>query len=183
MIIDFITSNEHKFREINAFLSKGNVQIRWIREKYEEIQENTTESISKNSAEKLSLTRKEPFFIEDTGLYIDSLGGFPGPYSAYVSGTIGNSGILNLLQGKERSANFLTVVAYWDGKSVHTFSGKIEGKITDRVRGNNGFGYDPIFQPDGSEMTLAEMEIVEKNKNSHRILALKKFLLFLKSED
>ncbi|MHB1441031.1 MAG: XTP/dITP diphosphatase [Cuniculiplasma sp.] len=179
MNLDFITSNEHKFREISRYLEKTGIECKWIRTSYEEIQADTTEEISRDSAEKISGKRSGKFFLEDTGLYIESLRGFPGPYSSYVLRTISNRGILNLLNGMDRSAHFLTVISYFDGSQVRTFTGKLEGHISMESRGSTGFGYDPIFIPEGNDRTLGEMDVEEKNRNSHRINALKKFIDFL----
>lgn len=183
MKLDFITSNKHKYEEISAYLSERHIECRWIHESYEEIQGDTTEEISRDSAMKLSRQRSEPFFMEDTGLYIHALKGFPGPYSSFVAKTIGNTGILKLMDNMERSANFLTVISYWDGKQIHSFEGSIDGEITNEIRGNNGFGYDPIFMPSGSKNTLGEMDISQKSRFSHRINALDKFLFYLKSKE
>lgn len=147
--------------------------------KYEEIQADTTEEISQDSARKLISKIGAPFFIEDTGLYIISLRGFPGPYSSYVQSTLGNQGILLLMGGKDPTAFFLTVITYFDGKRLHQFPGKLQGKISSDARGEKGFGYDPIFIPAGHKMTLAEMSIEEKNKISHRSIAVREFLRFL----
>jgi len=177
-MIEFISSNRHKFMEIKARMDECSIGITWVKMKYEEIQADTTEEISLDSAKKLSSFRGKPFFIEDTGLYITSLNGFPGPYSSYVSKKLGNSLVLRLLED-ERSAVFLTVITYWDGRSFFQFSGKLEGEISMVERGHNGFGYDPIFIPRGKEITMAEMTIEEKNEISHRAMALNKFIEFL----
>lgn len=176
MKLDFITSNKHKFEEISAYLNERHIDCNWIEETYEEIQGETTEEISRDSAVKLSMKRKDPFFMEDTGLYIHALKGFPGPYSSFVAKTIGNRGILDLLHNRERGATFLTVISYWDGKHILSFKGSIDGEIALEARGNNGFGYDPVFIPSGSQITLAEMDMNTKNRFSHRINALENFL-------
>ena len=179
-MIEFISSNRHKFVEIKTRMDECNLGITWVRMKYEEIQADTTEEISLDSAKKLSSFRGKPFFLEDTGLYITSLNGFPGPYSSYVSKKLGNQLVLKLLDD-ERSAVFLTVLTYWDGRSFFQFSGKLEGKISLVERGKNGFGYDPIFIPKGKDLTLAEMTVEEKNEISHRSRALNKFIEFLRT--
>lgn len=173
----------HKFNEISSFLGNRGIECQWVKMKYEEIQGDTTEEISRDSAMKLSRQIEEKFFLEDTGLYINSLNGFPGPYSSYVSRTIGNLGILDLLRNKERSAYFLTVISYFDGEKILTFQGKEDGKIAEEEKGKTGFGFDPIFIPENCEKTLAEMSIEEKNQHSHRINALKSFIRYLGIED
>jgi XTP/dITP diphosphohydrolase len=172
-----VTSNEGKYREVRAIGKKYGINVGWMRMEYFEAQGNDLEEIAKISAELLSEKFQSPFFIEDSGLFIDSLNGFPGPYSSYVFKTIGNEGILKLMKDVEdRSAHFLAVVAYWDGEKVHTFSGRVDGRITDEMRGCEGFGYDPIFEYEGR--TFAEMG-EEKNEYSHRRKAIEKLFSWL----
>jgi len=117
---------------------------------------------------------KIPLVVDDTGLFIDALKGFPGPYAAYVLNAVGNAGILKLMEGlPDRSARFTTAIAFADEGGVHVFKGTIEGRITQAPRGGGGFGYDPIFDAGGK--TLAELSIVEKSRISHRARALAAF--------
>jgi XTP/dITP diphosphohydrolase len=111
-----------------------------------------------------------PYIIEDTGLFIECLDGFPGPYSSYVLGTIGLEGILKLLSNVEnRKAYFKSVGVVAINKSIlKIFRGILKGYIAYEKRGRYGFGYDPIFMPEKMEKTLAELSIEEKNKISHR---------------
>ncbi len=130
-------------------------------------------------------------FADDTGLEVEALGGAPGVYSARYAGGEGHDSEANMkkllheLQGKDnRRARFRTVVAYipegHDGASL--FEGVCPGEITAEKRGAEGFGYDPIFRPDGYEMTFAELGNGTKNKISHRAKAVEKFAAFLKSK-
>jgi XTP/dITP diphosphohydrolase len=183
MKINFITSNGGKFKEVKDYLERRGIECQWLKESYEEIQADTTEEISSNSAKKLSFKLKDKFFIDDTGLYIESLKGFPGPYSSYILKTIGNTGILELLKNKDRKAYFLTVISYFDGKCIRSYSGRVDGVISETPTGTNGFGYDPIFIPSDSKISLAEMTLEGKNNHSHRIKALKLFLKDLGLED
>jgi XTP/dITP diphosphohydrolase len=127
---------------------------------------------SKYAFEKIS----KPIIVEDDGLFIDELNGFPGQYSSYSFNTIGNDGILKLLvNSKSRTAYFKSVFVFYDGKIMQNFLGDIKGKITHRPLGN-GWGYDPIFIPDGSEFTFAQLQEQNRKANySHRTQALKKF--------
>ena len=112
--------------------------------------------------------------VEDDGLFVDSLSGFPGQYSSFVFKTIGNDGILKLLAGSaKRSAYFLSLIAFYDGRILSISEGRVNGKITDRIT-EGGWGYDPIFVPDGTDLTFAELE-KNKNEYSHRKRALEKF--------
>ncbi|MCS7144376.1 MAG: XTP/dITP diphosphatase [Archaeoglobaceae archaeon] len=175
----FITSNEGKFREAKALAEKFSIQIEWIRMEYEEPQGFELEEIAKKSAEILAKRIKEPFFIEDSGLFIEALKGFPGPYSSYVFKTIGNRGILKLMSGIEnRKAYFKAVIAYFDGSEINTFEGLVEGEIATEIRGDKGFGFDPIFLY--GDRTFAEMG-EEKNLVSHRRKALEKFFRKIKN--
>ena len=119
--------------------------------------------------------------MEDAGLFIDALSGFPGPYAAYVYKTIHNSGILKLMENvADRQAKFQSVIAYCDETlcEPECFDGESKGEITTTERkqqGKSAFGFDPIFQPNGSSKTFAEMTIEEKNGYSHRAMAIRKF--------
>lgn len=117
---------------------------------------------------------KTPLIVDDTGFFIDALNGFPGPYAAYVQNTIGNSGVLKLMEGcEDRSARFVTAIAFADAGGVRVFKGTIEGRVAQASRGEGGFGYDPIFET--GEKTLAEIPLEEKSRISHRARALAAF--------
>lgn len=115
-----------------------------------------------------------PVIVDDTSFSIDALNGFPGPYAAYVLRTIGNSGILKIMEGMtDRNAHFTTVISFMDERGIQDFYGTIHGRIVTEPRGKGGFGYDPIFETEGR--TLAELMPHEKNSISHRALALTAF--------
>jgi XTP/dITP diphosphohydrolase len=179
-LIKFVTSNEHKYKEISSIFSAHDIEIEWVKMKYEEIQADTTEEISLDSCKKLQSLIEGTFFMEDTGLYISSLKGFPGPYSSYVNSTIGNRGILSLL-GSERMAYFQTVISLSYRGSVYQFSSTLPGSISTEVRGKYGFGFDPVFIPEGEELTLAEMDPARKNTISHRRRAAEKLIDFIRT--
>jgi len=169
----FVTSNEGKYKEVKNIGKKYGIEIKWKNTKYLEPQGSDLVEIAKKSAELLSNELKEQFFIEDSGLFIKALNGFPGPYSSFVFKTIGNEGIIKLMNGiKNREAYFLAVIAYFDGNKVHTFTGRVDGEISEEVRGDKGFGYDPVFLY--GDKTFAEIGD-EKNEVSHRKRALEKF--------
>ncbi len=127
----------------------------------------------------------KPCLADDTGLEIASLAGRPGVYSARYAGLppdpIKNmEKVLSELEGKDnREARFRTVLSYFDGSAYWEFEGEIRGQITGSPRGKQGFGYDPIFVPEGYEKTFAEMEARQKNALSHRSRALEKFQNFI----
>ena len=178
MEVLFITSNEGKFREAKSIGEKYGIKVEWLKEEYLEPQGKDLEEIARKSAEMLAEKIKKPFFIEDSGLFIEALKGFPGPYSSFVFKTIGNEGILKLMDGVEnRRAFFLAVVAFFDGKNIRTFTGRVDGEISTEMRGDKGFGFDPIFLYEGR--TFAEMG-EEKNEVSHRRRALEALFSYLK---
>lgn len=170
-MITFVTSNKHKFDEVKPLFNKAGLELQWNHLKYEEIQADTTEEVSSDSCRKLQNLVNGDFFIEDTGLYIEDLHGFPGVYSSYVQKTIGNAGVMKLLSGKASRAVFKTVITLSEKGALMQFSGNLDGKISDSEIGSRGFGYDPIFIPDGLEKSLGELETEEKNRISHRFKA------------
>jgi len=175
MTLYFATGNASKVREIKAILQELPLTIVQVDAKGEEIQSDFLEEIANESAYRASNNRKLPLFVEDSGLFIDALRGFPGPYTSYVFKTIGLSGVLSLMQGVDRRrAVFCSVVSFCrpEGKPV-SFVGEAMGRIAISARGNNGFGFDPIFEPEeGDGRTFAEMKMVEKNSVSHRTKAV-----------
>ena len=157
----------------------------------QEIPENE-KTIKKNAmfkAKFVNIQTGKNVFADDTGLEIDSLNGEPGVYSARYSGVDRNSDknielVLRKLKNKaNRNSRFKTIISLIiDGKSVN-FEGVVEGKITKEKRGSNGFGYDPIFQPNGYASTFGEMSLKEKNKISHRSIAINKMVQYLKENN
>lgn len=168
-MIDFVTSNKGKYTEAQAIF--GDLVQRDIG--YAEIQADTLEEVALYGMNEVALRLKGPVMLEDAGLFVQALRGFPGVYSAYVQKTIGNAGILRLMEGeKNRSAYFRSVVAYAEpGMQTMIFSGEVHGQIGFEARGNQGFGYDPIFYVDG--MSLAEIDLEKKNQISHRAKSMR----------
>lgn len=174
MIIYFVTGNEYKYREASSILSKYGINVLMERAlKKIEIQSDDVEDIVRYSLDLICNKTTNYLVIEDDGLFIKALGGFPGPFSAYVYKTIGLNGILRLMSDvKERDAYFKSVVGLCtpNGKS-HLFTGVVEGEISKDIRGSAGFGYDPIFIPKGFNKTFAELGLEIKNSISHRARA------------
>ena len=170
----FVSSNENKFQETERILSNFGMQINFFKTTLEEIQSNNLNDIAEQKAINAYEIVKKPIIIEDDGLFIDSLNGFPGPYSSYVYDTIGNKGIMNLLENCEtRDAKFASIIAYCDSEcDVKLFESSIPGKISSTIE-KGGWGYDPIFIPDGESKTYANVS--DKDKFSHRSAALTKF--------
>jgi XTP/dITP diphosphohydrolase len=177
-----VTSNLGKYAEYKEILERAGIRLELIHMSYPEEQLESIEEVAEHSAYYLKGVVETDFFIDDSGLFIDSLGGFPGVYSSYVNKTIGNSGIIDLMKGKrDRRAEFRTCIAYYD-VTLHLFTGKTRGSISEESKGKNGFGFDPIFVPDGLTATYAEMTLEEKDSISHRSKATVAFLEFLKKK-
>jgi XTP/dITP diphosphohydrolase len=185
--IFFATNNINKFNEARMVFAEYKTAVGMLRVKTLEIQSESLEEIAKTSVIDAFKRCHLPVIVEDAGLFVDALNGFPGPYAAYVYKTIGNSGMIKLMENiEDRQATFQSVIAYYSAasKSPICFEGEAKGEITLKERmGNNksGFGFDPIFKPESSNKTFAEMEIVEKNKHSHRAKALRGFAEWYKA--
>ncbi|MEE8359270.1 MAG: XTP/dITP diphosphatase [Candidatus Hydrothermarchaeales archaeon] len=176
-MIYFMTTNEHKFREAREIFGRHGEEVEWLSQGYGEIQGETLEEVVKAA---LKGIEKAPVMIEDAGLFIEALNGFPGVYSRFIEDTIGNEGILRLLKGNDnRDAAFISVVGYKDEEGEdRLFKGEVKGRISEEIRGKAGFGYDPIFIPLGEERTFAE-DMGMKNQLSHRKRALEELVKFL----
>ena len=170
----FASSNEHKFQEAERILANLGMQINLFKTTLEEIQSNNLNDIAEKKAINAYDLIQKPVIIEDDGLFINTLNGFPGPYSSYVYDTIGNKGIMDLLENsKVRDAKFVSIIAYCDSDcDVKLFESSIPGKISSIIE-KGGWGYDPIFIPDGESKTYANVS--DKDKFSHRAAALTKF--------
>jgi XTP/dITP diphosphohydrolase len=180
-VVFFATGNVHKFNEVRSILTELDIAVGMLRVKDTEIQSVSIKEIAQTSAQDAFNRCRLPVIVEDAGLFIGALKGFPGPYAAYVYKTIGNRGVLKLMEDVEaRKAVFRSAIAYCDSnvEELVIFEGEAEGEITVNERvgsGKSGFGFDPIFQPDGSAKTFAEMTLEEKNGFSHRANAISKF--------
>lgn len=190
MQIVFATNNQNKLREINHILGNCFQLLSLSDLKIEDdIPENepTLEGNALHKARYIYRIVKMDVFADDTGLEIDTLNGKPGVHSARFAGESKDSNaniekVLALLgSSTDRSARFRTVIALVaDGKEF-LFEGTVEGRIINEKRGNEGFGYDPVFVPEGSDKTFAEMPLSEKNLISHRARAFEKLRKFLLS--
>lgn len=171
----FVTSNPGKAREAAEILGEDVERVDYD---YAEIQSDSLVEIAAEGARDAYDELGEPCFVDDSGLFVESVDGFPGPYSSYVYSTLGVEGLLRAIEGiEDRSARFDCAVAYHDGENVHTFEGTVRGCVTHEQRGEGGFGYDPVFrvEEDGKGRTFAEMDPEEKNDVSHRRRAFEAF--------
>jgi XTP/dITP diphosphohydrolase len=186
----FATNNRHKLDEVSHKIGNHFELLTLNDIGCTEDIEETGSTFEENAAIKSKYVYNKYHlncFGDDSGLVIDALDGEPGVYSARYAGEHGNHAanikkVLTKLEGVEnRKARFVTVISLiWDGKE-HVFEGTVEGTIRYETEGTGGFGYDPIFQPDGYDVTFAEMSMDEKNKISHRARAMEKLIAFLKS--
>ncbi len=183
-MLRFVTTNEGKLTEAQSYLETPIEQGDYD---YTEIQADEPTPIAVDGARKAFKHFETPVLVDDAGLYIQGVGGFPGPYSAFVEETIGIEAVADLaITADARQAAFRSVIGYattesvptpdagtvhavGDGLTVVTFEGRVEGRIV-RPRGDGGFGYDPIFEYEGQ--TLAERSTAAKNAISHRGRAL-----------
>ncbi len=168
----FASSNKNKYREAKKILNNFGISVGFFNCELKEIQSDLLKDIATQKVIDAFRQCKKPVIIEDDGLFIDSLGGFPGPFSSYVFRTIGNKGILKLVR-VNRNAKFQSIIAFCDKKKKPIlFDAKVSGRISKNLK-SGGWGYDPIFIPSGKSKTFAEL--TNKNELSHRYYALKKF--------
>ncbi len=185
----FATANQHKLEEIAAMLS-GDIRIKSLSDVgFSGDIPETEATLEGNALQKVRYIHQRygvPCFADDTGLEVEALDGAPGVYSARYAGTEGSSEargkanvakLLRELAGKSnRNARFRTVIAYIDSDNrEHLFEGIVTGSIPEEPEGEEGFGYDPVFVPDGYDVTYAQMSLCEKNLISHRAKAFQKF--------
>lgn len=189
MELIFATQNEDKVKEIQK-LMPSYIVVKSLKAIgcTDDIPE-TQETLEENAIQKAQYIVEKyniNCFSDDTGLEVTALNGAPGVYSARYAGPTKNSDdnmqlLLNELKDKEdRSAQFRTAIALIIDGKTQTFEGTVEGEIRKEKAGAEGFGYDPIFEPEGRGVTFAEMPLSEKNEISHRARALKKMIQFLK---
>ena len=189
MQLIFATNNLHKLEEVTAIVP-DKYTIRSLKdlgfegdipEPYETIEENAIGK-ARFIYEKFGV----PCFADDTGLEVEALNGQPGVYSARYAGEncSFSDNVIKLLKElngiSNRKACFRTIVAFIDGENQYVFEGRIDGTISTKPSGEKGFGYDPLFIPNGYSTSFAEMSAEIKNSISHRFLAVKKFVDFLK---
>jgi XTP/dITP diphosphohydrolase len=184
----FATNNAHKLAEVRAILEPEFTIVSLKELNCNEDIPETADTLDGNALLKATYIHDKfglDCFADDTGLEVEELGGEPGVYSARYAGEENNaynnmSKVLSLLKEKtNRKACFRTVIALKIGESTFFFEGKIDGEITSLPRGESGFGYDPIFVPEGYVLSFAQLSAEEKNKISHRALAVNKLIEFL----
>ncbi|MCF0236590.1 MAG: non-canonical purine NTP diphosphatase [Bacteroidaceae bacterium] len=185
------TNNEHKLREITAvvgdqfeILSLADLKC------YDDIPE-TADNLTDNALQKARYIHQRyglDVFADDTGLEVVALGGRPGVHTAryaYPDRNDPEANVAKILREMEgatdRRAQFRTIIALIKDGQEHVFEGKVEGHIATQCRGTEGFGYDPLFEPEGRGLTFAELGVEVKNELSHRARAVRKLIDFLRS--
>lgn len=186
--IVFATNNKHKLKEVKAILA-GKADVLGLAEIgcNDDIPEtgNTLEENALLKARYVYEKYNTGCFADDTGLEIEALDGRPGVYSARYAGEPTNSAhnmekVLHEMNGiANRAAQFRTVIAYIEKEEIQLFEGIVKGKIAEKPEGNGGFGYDPIFIPEGYELSFATLNPVLKNSISHRARAIAKLSVYL----
>jgi XTP/dITP diphosphohydrolase len=188
MKIIFASQNQKKTEEIRSLLPKGFILENLLDLNIEDDIPENEPTIEGNSAFKARWVFQKfglPCFADDTGLEVLALNGEPGVHSARYAGAARSDQAnmdllqLNLKDKADRSAQFKTVITYCDQDQELQFTGIVSCRISKEARGEHGFGYDPIFEPEGLERTFAEMDLAEKNNYSHRARALAQLLSFL----
>lgn len=190
MRLCFATNNKHKLQEVVQAVNKTFTILSLADLNcFEELPEtrDTLEGNSLQKAEYVFNRYRVPCFADDSGLEVEALHRAPGVYSARYAGEHksdeDNISLLlqNLNGATNRKARFRTVITLMGLQRIQSFEGSIEGTILSERRGSQGFGYDPVFQPNGFERSFAEMSIEEKNRISHRAIAVQKLIDFLNS--
>ena len=175
----FATSNENKLREVRKILD---MPVKQLKVNIIEPQLWEIEDVSREKAKQAYASAGKPLFVEDTAIYIHGLNDFPGPFISWVRQTIGNLGILKLMQGlSDRQAEAKAVITFCDGRMLKQFTGSMKGTLAEHERGG-GWGFDPIFIPDGYDKTYGELGEEKKNEISHRAKAFKKFKAWLQNQ-
>lgn len=170
-----VTGNRHKLEEARAALDPLGVEVEPLEAEKLEVQSSSLEEIALFAARVAYASNPRPAVaVEDAGLFVEALNGFPGPYSSYAYKTIGVGGLLKLLDGVEdRRACFRSAVALVGPGYERVFTGEVCGSIATEPRGSQGFGFDPVFIPEEEGRTFAEMSLEEKSGLSHRARAFR----------
>jgi len=176
MALYFVTGNKGKFEEVNYFIP----HIEQINIDLLEIQSLDPKEIIKAKLSEVSKNRSDQFIVEDSSFFIDGMNGLPGPLIKFFVETVGNAGLVTMAKSfGDMSAQAHVMIGYGDGHDVKFFEGIITGTIVD-PQGDKGFGWDPIFMPEGSEKTFGQMSLEEKSEYSMRFKAAEKLKNYLK---
>jgi XTP/dITP diphosphohydrolase len=178
----FISGNRNKVREVNEMLGKWDISVTQKTLDVEEIQDKDLEKVARRKAEEVFKVLNVPVLVEDTGLYLKSMNGYPGSLIRHFIDSIDVEGILGFLKGKDRDAKAVTVFAYCDSNGVQIFNGERPGRIAEEIKVRGEFDWDCIFIPEGHDVTYSQMSAEQKNGLSQRRLALEKFAEWFKKQ-
>lgn len=169
MEINFVTHNLGKVKEVRIILEPA-IKVNHINLEYDEIQHDDPTEVAKKSAEQVAMLLNKAVVVDDSGLFITALHGFPGVFSSTIHKQIGLKGLLKLMEGeKNRECFYRTVVAYCvPGKRAIMFIGEEKGNLAEHIRGSHGFGHDPLFIPEGETRTFGEIQGCEGMKKFRR---------------
>ena len=176
--VAFVTTNVGKLREARRILRPYGVRLRWVRRALVEPQADDLVEVARWKAASVRGLRGY-VLVEDSGLFVRSLQDFPGVYSAHFLRIWGFPPLLELLRRRPRQARFRSVAVLRRGRSLRVFVGEVEGTIARGARGRHGFGYDPIFVPDGYRATFGVLPDTVKNGISHRARSMAQVGTFL----
>ena len=177
-----MTENKGKYFEAARIAADFKIQLKHVNRHKIEIQSDDLKEIACFAAKEASEATLHPVITEDSGFFVHALGGFPGPYSSYVYRTLGNRGILRLIQSvSNRDAHFQVAVAFCKPRRQPVcFTAMVKGAVSHTPKGSRGFGFDPVFVPsEGDGRTFAQMSPDEKNLLSHRGRAFFQFFNWL----
>lgn len=174
-----VSSNKHKVAEINQILGTN---YKVSPHDIPEIQSMDLDEVITAKAKAAYELFKKTVLVTDVSLEIKALNGLPGPFVKYFVQTIGAAGTANLLRNKNKKAKVTDALGLYDGKTLKIFKGTLEGTISEKPKGDSGFGFDIVFIPKGQTKTYAQMSEKEKNEISHRGIALQKLKAYLETE-
>jgi non-canonical purine NTP pyrophosphatase (RdgB/HAM1 family) len=179
--IIFVTGNEHKAKEVQQALPEFEIIMKKI--SLTEIQ-GTAEDIIRAKVVEATSALQQPVIVDDSCVHITAFNGFPGQYAADYCKTVGNKRTLTMLQGfTDRTASMVSHAAYGEpGNEPVIFVGEVQGRIAEDIRGEEGFGVDPIFIPEDEQRTFGEMTTAEKNQKNHRARSFKQLAVYLRSQ-
>lgn len=186
MRLTFATTNAGKVRELAALLAPAGIEVVQDSRGYVEVQADSLSDVTAAGADALLASGlRPPFVLEDSGLFADALRGFPGVYSRHALDTLGVAGLLRLMSDvpdPQRGASFRADLLLVDAAGTrHHFTGECRGRIAKQPAGTGGFGFDPIFIPDGAAQTFAEGPSTVKDRLSHRGAAARALLRHLQA--